>query len=170
MQKRDGRTLIARNPFLKSQMSASQKESDFDDQLAGMMVGMAQNSNQEREFAWKEELSTSSPAMAHWPKTTKKNKRPARLRGLSLDMSPQTASPANSVLIARGSGIVKQSTSAKSNQFVNMISPLNHIDYQGEAIDEYDENMVEYDGRGFSSGEEEDEVKFNDRQSTSTTR
>ena len=35
-------------------MSASGKESDFDDQLAGMMVGMAQNSNQEREFAWKE--------------------------------------------------------------------------------------------------------------------
>ena len=51
-----------------------------------------------------------------------------------------------------------------------MISPLNHINYQGEAIDEYDENMVEYDGRGFSSGEEEDEVKFNDKQSTSTTR
>ena len=72
-----------------------------------MMVGMAQNSNQEREFAWKEELSTNSPAMAHWPKTTKKNKRPARLRGLSLDMSPQTVSPANSALITRGSGIIK---------------------------------------------------------------
>ena len=54
-----------------------------------MMVGMAQNSNQEREFAWKEELSASSPAagMIH-SKTTRKNKRPARMRGLSLDMSP----------------------------------------------------------------------------------
>ena len=46
--------------------------------------------------------------------------------------------------------------SAKSNQFVRMKSPLNRIDYKGEPILEYDENLVEYDGRSFSSGSEDE--------------
>ena len=101
--------------------------------------------------------------MGYWPKTTKKNKRPIRLRGLSLDMSPQTETPAVNALMTR-SVTHKQSISAKSNQFAPIISPLNHADYRGEAIDEYDENMVdEYDGRGFSSGSDEDEGNLIER-------
>ena len=60
--------------------------------------------------------------------------------------------------------------SAKSNQFVRMKSPLNHIDYTGAPILEYDENLVEYDGRGFSSGSEDEEIKHVEKQSNSTTR
>ena len=51
-----------------------------------------------------------------------------------------------------------------------MKSPLNHIDYTGAPILEYDENLVEYDGRGFSSGSEDEEVKHVEKQSNSTTR
>ena len=51
-----------------------------------------------------------------------------------------------------------------------MKSPLNRIDYKGEPILEYDENLVEYDGRGFSSGSEDEEIKQVEKQSNSTTR
>ena len=68
------------------------------------------------------------------------------------------------------SDIIKPPASTKSNQFVRMKSPLNHIDYRGEPILEYDENLVEYDGRGFSSGSEDEEIKHVEKQSNSTTR